>query len=159
MRLRELDGPLPLSRAAAIAAGAHAFRARWHTEWAASSRSRRLAQFDSTKPSGLVARMYEDLTRPQCSVLTQLRTTHIGLNAYLFRFHLAPSPDCPLCLVPETVPHYLLTCPRFRRERLTLILRIGTARLSLRRLLAAKSDHGPVLSFVRDTDRLPRYAL
>ncbi|KAJ7651919.1 hypothetical protein B0H17DRAFT_409570 [Mycena rosella] len=35
----------------------------------------------------------------------------IALNAFLFRFHLAPSPDCPLCFVPETVPHFLLTCP------------------------------------------------
>ncbi|KAJ6541371.1 hypothetical protein B0H19DRAFT_959096 [Mycena capillaripes] len=40
-------------------------------------------------------------------------TSHIGLNAFLYRFHLAPSPRCPLCLVPETVPHYLLACPRY----------------------------------------------
>ncbi|KAJ7182754.1 hypothetical protein C8R43DRAFT_818761, partial [Mycena crocata] len=84
----------------------------------------------------------------------QLRTSHVGLNAFLYRFHLAPSPDCPLCLVPETVPHFLLSCPRFRRERLTLIMRLGTARLSLHRLLSAKSDPRPVLSFVRDTGRL-----
>ncbi|KAJ7146533.1 hypothetical protein C8R44DRAFT_574328, partial [Mycena epipterygia] len=30
----ELDVPLPLSKAAAIAAGAHMFRARWLSEWA-----------------------------------------------------------------------------------------------------------------------------
>ncbi|KAJ6610965.1 hypothetical protein B0H10DRAFT_1652619, partial [Mycena sp. CBHHK59/15] len=64
--------------------------------------------FDSPRPSNCVLCMYDDLSRPQCSMLTQLRTTHIGLNAYLYRFHLAPSPNCTLCLVPETVPHFLL---------------------------------------------------
>ncbi|KAJ7661003.1 hypothetical protein B0H17DRAFT_880638, partial [Mycena rosella] len=82
-----------------------------------SSRHRRLALFDDPKPSSAVARMYDDLSRPQCSILTQLRTAHIGLNVFLYRFHLAPSPDCPLCLVPESVPHFLLTCPRFCRQR------------------------------------------
>ncbi|KAJ7829530.1 hypothetical protein B0H13DRAFT_2372582 [Mycena leptocephala] len=74
-------------------------------------------------------------------------------------FHLAPSPDCELCLVPETVPHYLLSCPRYRCQRLNLVLKLGTVRLSLRRLLATKSDPKTVLRFVRDTGRFPRYAL
>ncbi|KAJ7679905.1 hypothetical protein B0H17DRAFT_943692 [Mycena rosella] len=103
--------------------------------------------------------MYEDLTRPQCSVLTQLCTAHIGLNVFPFRFRLAPSPNCPLCLVPETVSHYLLACPLFCHQCLALILHIGTAQLSLRRLLSVKVDHAPVLSYVCDTGRLPRYAL
>ncbi|KAJ7659009.1 hypothetical protein B0H17DRAFT_842174, partial [Mycena rosella] len=81
-----------------------------------SPRFRRLALFDDPKPSGSIARAYSGLSRPQCSVWTQLRTSHIGLNAFLYRFHLAPSPDCPLCLVPKTVPHFLLSCPRFRRQ-------------------------------------------
>ncbi|KAJ6616615.1 hypothetical protein B0H10DRAFT_1799126, partial [Mycena sp. CBHHK59/15] len=99
------------------------------------------------------------LSRPQCSVLTQLRTTHLALNTYLYHFHLAPSPDCVLCLAPETVPHFLLSCPIYHRQRLILIQRLGTARLSLCRLLSAKSEPGPVLGFVRETGRFPRYAL
>ncbi|KAJ6572192.1 hypothetical protein B0H19DRAFT_879913, partial [Mycena capillaripes] len=87
------------------------------------------------------------------SILTQLRTTHFALNTYLYRFHLAPSPDCDLCLVPETVPHFLISCPRYRCKCLKLILSLGMARLSLRRLLAVKSDPKPVLRFVRDTGR------
>ncbi|KAJ7137373.1 hypothetical protein C8R43DRAFT_893733 [Mycena crocata] len=42
-----------------------------------------------------------------------------GLNAYLHRFHLTASPDCDLCHVPETIPHFLLSCPRYRRLRPT----------------------------------------
>jgi hypothetical protein len=102
-------------------------------------------------------KMYSGLTRPQCSVLTQLRTSHIGLNAYLHRFKLVPSPQCPHCHVPESVPHFLLVCPAYRAARLALIVRVKTARLSLRKLLSAKSDAAPVLAFVRATGRLPRY--
>jgi hypothetical protein len=103
--------------------------------------------------------MYTGLSRPQCSVLTQLRTGHIGLNAFLYRFHLGPSPDCSLCLVPETVSHFLLSCPKLRRQRLELIRKVGTARLSLRLLLGVKSDPKPVLALARDSGRFPRYTL
>ncbi|KAJ7814640.1 hypothetical protein B0H13DRAFT_2381619 [Mycena leptocephala] len=98
----------------------------------------RISLFDNAKPSNAVARMYEGLSRPQCSVLTQLRTTHLALNGYLYRFHLAPSPTASYA---------------------SSLKPLGTARLSLRRLLAVKSDSKPVLRFVRDTGRFPRYAL
>jgi hypothetical protein len=72
-----------------------------------------------------------------------------GLNAFLFRFRLAPSPVCPLCNTPKSVPHFLFLCPVYRRQRLS------TARLSLKLLLSAKKDAKPV----RDTGRFPRYSL
>jgi hypothetical protein len=102
--------------------------------------------------------MYDDLSRPQCCVLTQLRTGHVGLNAYLHRFNLAPSSHCSLCAAPETVTHVLL-CPVFRRQRLELILKLVTTWLSLKLLLGVKADHKSVLSFVRNTNRIPRYLL
>ncbi|KAJ7603602.1 hypothetical protein B0H17DRAFT_1222428 [Mycena rosella] len=111
------------------------------------------------RPSNAVSEMYDDLSRPRCSILTQLRTAHIGLNAFLYRFHLAPSPGCSLCSVPETVSHYLLACPGYQRQHLVLIARLGTARLSLRRLISVKADPHSVLAFVRDTGRFPRYVL
>ncbi|KAJ7708264.1 hypothetical protein B0H17DRAFT_917397, partial [Mycena rosella] len=96
-----------------------------------SSRFRRLSLFNNPKPSCATMRMYNNLTRPQASILTQLRTTHIGLNAYLYRFHLAPSLDCDLCLVPETVSHFLLARNRYHCQYIALILRLGTANFTL----------------------------
>ncbi|KAJ7877212.1 hypothetical protein B0H14DRAFT_3436155 [Mycena olivaceomarginata] len=93
------------------------------------------------------------------SVLTQLRTGHIGLNRYLYRFHLAPSPACALCNVPGSVPHFLLICPSNHPHRQRLVRRLGTARLSVKLLLSAKRDTKPVLDFVRDTVRFPRYSV
>ncbi|KAJ7715571.1 hypothetical protein DFH07DRAFT_722035, partial [Mycena maculata] len=84
--LRPLDSPLPLSKAATIAEGIKLFRACWLSEWTTSPRFTRLSTFDNATPSIVIARMYDDLSRPQSSMLTQLCTRHIGLNAYLYRF-------------------------------------------------------------------------
>ncbi|KAJ7153407.1 hypothetical protein C8R43DRAFT_828743, partial [Mycena crocata] len=58
-------------------------------------------------------RWYEDLHRSQCSIITQMRTGHVGLNAYLARFGAVDSSLCPMCREPETVNHFLLACRRF----------------------------------------------
>ncbi|KAF7354484.1 putative RNA-directed DNA polymerase from transposon X-element [Mycena venus] len=158
-RITRFETPLPVSKAAAIVAGSAEFVERWKAEWASSPRRRRLALYDDTTPSMSVARMYKDLTRPQCSILTQLRTGHIGLNAHLHRIGIALSPTCAHCSALETIPHFLLACPAYRRQRLQLIVQLGTARLTVKRLLAVKSDHKTVLAYVRDTHRLPHYTL
>jgi ribonuclease HI len=56
-RIRLFDKPLPLSKSAAIDAGARAFRERWLTEWSASPRFTRISLFDDARPSNPVSRM------------------------------------------------------------------------------------------------------
>ncbi|KAJ7791421.1 hypothetical protein B0H14DRAFT_3500492 [Mycena olivaceomarginata] len=56
-----------------------------------------------TPPGRSTLRWYDGLHRTQCSILTQLRTGYIGLNAYLARFGLVNSNLCPTCREPETV--------------------------------------------------------
>jgi ribonuclease HI len=164
-RITTFKSPLPMSKAAVLEAGAKAFKARWIAEWTTSPHYHCITLFDDTQPSNSITRMYSNLSHPQCRILTQLRTSHIGLNSFLFRFrfrfrfHLAPRLTAPQCLVPETVSHYLLSCPRYHRERLKLVLKLRTARLTLRRHLAAKVDHKPILAFMRDTGRFPHYSL
>ncbi|KAJ7757385.1 hypothetical protein DFH07DRAFT_742174 [Mycena maculata] len=97
--------------------------------------------------------MYDGLSRPQCSVLTQLRISHIGLNSFLHCFHLGPSPNCTHCHVPETASHFVLACPLCCQQHLELIHKVGTAHLSLWLLLGVNSDPKPVLVFVCDNGR------
>ncbi|KAK7007234.1 hypothetical protein R3P38DRAFT_3212925 [Favolaschia claudopus] len=110
-RIILFESPLPTSRAAAAAVGAKAFARQGAEEWKTSPRHTRVASLDTANPSNAISRLYKELSRPQCSVLTQLRTGHIGLNAYLFRFHLAPSPMCPRCAVPESVHTFSSPAP------------------------------------------------
>jgi hypothetical protein len=99
---------LPISKAAAITAGTSSFKERWVSEWNTSPQRLRLSLLGNTAPSLAVLWMYNDLSCPQCSVLMQLRTGHIGLNTYFHCFNLALSPLCSLCNTPKTVVHFLL---------------------------------------------------
>jgi hypothetical protein len=103
-RIKLFESPLPTSRAAVIAAGAKAFAVQWHEDWSRSPRHARISTFNDANPSKALEKMYEGLSRPQCSVLTQLRTGHIGLNAYLHRFKLAPSPSARTATSPSLYP-------------------------------------------------------
>ena len=53
-------------------------------------------------------------------VLARLRMGHAGVRYYLHRFGMADSPACVTCGVDDTIEHFLLTCARYRRERLVL---------------------------------------
>jgi hypothetical protein len=154
MRIKLFESPLPTSRTVIIAAGAKTFASQWHEEWLMSLRYTHISTFDDATLSKVLEKMYDKLSRLQCSVLTQLRTGHIGLNTYLHRFKIVPSPLCPHCATLESVPHLLLICPAYHHVCLRLIIRVKTACLSLRTLLSAKSDAAPVLAFVRETGRL-----
>ncbi|KAF8144301.1 hypothetical protein K438DRAFT_1992944 [Mycena galopus ATCC 62051] len=56
-----------------------------------------------------------------------------------------------------SVPHFLLACPEHRAARIHLMLRLKTSRLSLHSLVSSKAEAAPVLAFVRDTGRFPKY--
>ncbi|KAJ6554261.1 hypothetical protein B0H19DRAFT_874110, partial [Mycena capillaripes] len=101
--IKLFESPLPTSHTAVITTGTKVFATQWHEEWSKLSRHTHISTFDDMTPSKVLEKMFAGLSRPQCSVLTQLCTGHIGLNTYLHRFRLAPSPLCPHCGVAESV--------------------------------------------------------
>ena len=56
-------------------------------------------------------------SRKHETTLTKLRLGHIGLNQYLARFRMRNDPNCPNCLVPEDVHHFLLDCRLYTNQR------------------------------------------
>ena len=62
---------------------------------------------------------HKGLTRPLSSMLPQLRTGKIGLNAYLSSIQQAETSDCDACDTGERQDpaHILLTCPALRDFR------------------------------------------
>ena len=62
---------------------------------------------------------------------------------------------CPACLLePETVQHYLLSCPRFAVERTRHFRRLGRRSLTLSYLLNTKGALKPLFAYINDTGRL-----
>ncbi|KLO03722.1 hypothetical protein SCHPADRAFT_805241, partial [Schizopora paradoxa] len=97
--------------------------------------------------------LYNDRSRAECAILTQLRSDHVPLNGYLHRITRVDSPLCSHCNVPETVEHLLLQCRQHveARERLRRVHSTGS--LNLRRLLAPGKKTGALLDFLRATRR------
>ncbi|KAJ7156482.1 hypothetical protein C8R43DRAFT_818576, partial [Mycena crocata] len=88
--------------------------------------------------------------------LTQLRTGHVGLNAYLARFGAVDSALCSTCREPETVNHYLLTCRRFSRERDALrraLFADERQPLNKKTLLGTPKNRSKLLQYVANTER------
>ncbi|KAJ7658736.1 hypothetical protein DFH06DRAFT_990138, partial [Mycena polygramma] len=92
--------------------------------------------------------------------ITQLRTGHVGLHAYLARFGAVDSPLCQMCQTPETVGHFLLSCRRFCPERDILRRKLfadGRQPLSKKTLLGKAKNRTALLEYVHATGRLPQY--
>ena len=71
-------------------------------------------------------RITAKLTRQQASVLIQLRTGHVPLQAYLHCFKLVETPVCPTCGdEPEMVTHYLMYCSTYDTQRRRLRQTLG----------------------------------
>lgn len=63
------------------------------------------------------------LEKGRASIIFQLQSGHIALNAYLYKLYnntVILSPNCENCQVPETVDHFLIHCKRFHKQRTTL---------------------------------------
>ena len=54
--------------------------------------------------------------------MARLRVGQTRLNHHLFKMRLSDSPNCPHCLVvPETIEHFLMECPRFHSLRVVMV--------------------------------------
>jgi ribonuclease HI len=134
---------------------ANRLQKRWTRRWKASSRAKSLRSIDNSAPSKKFLKLTKDLNRSQASIIMQLRTGHIGLNQHLFRIKKVESPSCPHCrgLTVETVKHFLLDCPFYRRERHELQSKLRRNAHSISFLLSSPVATKPLLKFVHSTGR------
>jgi hypothetical protein len=118
-----------------------------------------LRTIDNSAPSKKYLRLIRGLDRRQASLLFQLRTGHIGLNHHLFRIRKSESPSCPLCrgITVETVKHFLLDCPHYRRERHELQQKLRRNAGSLSFLLSSPVAVLPLLKYVHSTGRFKSF--
>jgi len=104
-------------------------RTQWNEGWSKESqatawRLRRITkQANSREGHELYSRIKNTA---MAGMLAQLRTGHCGLKYYLWRFKIADNPECNKCgYEKETVEHFLLECPAYRKERWELSKKVG----------------------------------
>jgi len=83
-----------------------------------SPRYDKAIKYNAKAPSPNFRKISVKLSRRQVSILIQLRTGHVPLQAYLHCFKLSDTPECPTCgEEPETVTHYLKHCQSYKGQR------------------------------------------
>jgi ribonuclease HI len=133
----------------------------WKAEWQESGRYKRFKAPDIYSPH---SKKYLELTsdyrisRRMASLIYQLRSGHVPLNAYLFRFKRAESGRCPACGEEwETVEHFLLRCPAYAHERWSLqrLYQEETPRTTS--ILAEPKKILPLVSYIQATGRFEEH--
>ena len=148
-------GTLPSSISALKQAQRTESLARWARMWETSPRYRRTTNTDPKTISGSFLKLVAKLPKRHASLMIWLRTQHISLNQHLHRIKKIESPDCPHCPeIPESIPHFILECPHYARERLILSNALRRKAFSLPYLLADKKATPHLLRYINSTGRL-----
>ena len=101
------------------------------------------------------SKLYENVSkRHDVAQLARLRTGHCSLNQYLHRFNHSDTPycDCDNKTI-ETVQHYLLQCPRYDRQRASLVKKAGVGGMWVEKLLGYPKLVNHTLEYVKSTKR------
>ncbi|KAJ3518307.1 hypothetical protein NMY22_g13741 [Coprinellus aureogranulatus] len=114
-----LRRPLPMSKSALVQEAKDKAKRDWKVAWQASTRSMRYNNLDEQFPPKTYLKVAANSTRPLASALTQIRTGHMPLNAWLHKRKLAETDKCQQCNdnKKETIHHFLFECKAYRPMR------------------------------------------
>ena len=94
------------------------------------------------------------ISRSDASKVFQLRSGHVPLNAYLFRFKREVSAQCPACGArKETPQYYLLECPAFAYERRKLGPKKGELETKFAEVVASDKKTIALAHYLKATGR------
>ena len=129
---------------------------RWRKDWTSSPRYERTKRIDSSLPSCKFIELISNkkVHRETASKIYQIRSGHVPLNAYLHRFKIKESAQCPACGAPNEMPqHFILECPVYRHERWKLRPKKGKPELKYEDLLSNKEKTVELAHYILDTRR------
>lgn len=129
---------------------------RWKHKWTTSPRFEHTHKIDLLLPSDYYLDIIDQLCCNQASLLTQLRTGQVPLNAILHRMKHSNTPDCPHCGQGhrELIIHFLLTCPLYSSARRLLQFELGREAHSIPFLLGCRTAIPHLLHYISNTRRL-----
>ncbi|KXN90721.1 hypothetical protein AN958_03663, partial [Leucoagaricus sp. SymC.cos] len=99
--------------------------------WKESPRYVRMARIDPNHPYKKFRKWKDSLSRNQGSILVQLRSGHLPINAYLKKIQKCKDDYCEWCkekegqLISEIINHFTLDCPAYKEEREEMKQKLG----------------------------------
>lgn len=148
---------LPRSVAAAKAQFQSRTSSFWASAWKSSLRHEKYSRLDNKATIHSIHKPLLSLSRRNSSLIVQLPTRMVGLNAWLHKIRRAESPLCQICQRREDVPHFIFFCSCFTHFRSPLRTALGRKASSLGYLLTNKKGIRYLLRYVHATNRLPAY--
>jgi hypothetical protein len=134
----------------------------WRERWQQSPRRERMERMDKSFPFTRFRQLLHGFTRAQCSLLIQIRSGHIPLNAHLFRLSCVDTDKCQACHnrpgVPsrEIITHFLIDCPAYQNERHHLDTALGRRHRDLGHIMSKESHIRELLRYIARTERLQK---
>jgi ribonuclease HI len=155
-----LRRPLPHSADAEKQLYTQEIKTMWSEQWNDSPRRARMERIDKSFPFALFRKILHNLSRAQSSLLIQIRSGHVPLNAHLYRLTCVDTDKCQACItrpgiVPakETIPHFLFDCPAYQNERHQLDTTLGRHSRSLEHIMSKEESTRELLHFIGRTER------
>lgn len=115
--------PLPHSTDAEKQLYTQEIKTMWSEQWNDLLRRICMECIDKSFPFTHFRKILHNLLRAQSSLLIQIRSSHIPLNAHLYRLPCVDMDKCQACithpgiaLAKETIPHFLFDCPAYQNE-------------------------------------------
>ena len=131
----------------------------WKQRWQTSLKGRDLFSLNPSITQKTLE-LYKDRTKAASSILIQLKTQKIGLQAFLYRQKVPgfDRPTCPSCQETEETPrHFLLECRTWKHEREQYLKPLDRVE-GLEKLLNTKEGATRAILFTRATGRLEQYS-
>jgi ribonuclease HI len=153
---KALRRPLKCSRSAARQQQQERIKIRWGKEWATSPRYDKMKHIDLSLPSRKFIKLISNkkIHRAAASKFFQLRSGHIPLNAYLHRFKIKESAQCPACGAQrETPQHFIMECPAYAHKRWKLKPKKGRSELKYGEVLGSGDRAIALAHYITDTRR------
>jgi len=150
-------GEMPCSRSAACQGHRKMVNDKAKKWFKHSPRCQRLQGIDPSMPSPRFRRDTQGLECWKASLLVQLRTGHVLLQAHLCRIGKVELPACLKCnKVDEMVSHYLTTCTAFAIQRGCMERHLRRATKSVSTLLMNLKAFPCLFKYIHDMGRFCR---
>ena len=103
------------------------YRQRWKDRWEKAGRNKEEPTWHT--PWGITGRqLFQDLTRPEATAATLLRTEVVGFNYFLWKVGVPDAtPECSCGALRQTPKHILIFCPEKNEGRAQMMLQAGSS--------------------------------
>ena len=122
-----------------------------------------MEKIDKSFPFTNFRKLLQGHSRAQSSLLIQIRSGHIPLNAHLYKLNCVDSDKCQAChtqrgTIPtrETITHFLFDCPAYQDERHYLDASLGRRNKDLKYIMSKRETIQELLRYIGRTKRLKR---